>query len=205
MRPPSSAEIEPLPPTLRDGEPRSGLESGIVPRPSAEPEPAPPPPAASGVARRSLAARVELLAAAASRAFSRGEVGDAHRAAKRALAVLGTLEDDPALAPAELVVGRCLVGLGAPHQALLVLDAAIRHADACGDPRTQARALEALGHALWSLGDPACREVLEDAGTIFEELGEEAAVRSIDSLLRDVSLLVEESPGSFQAGARRRG
>jgi hypothetical protein len=73
------------------------------------------------------------------------------------------------------------------------------------DDLARAHALEARGHALWAAGDPACREAFEDAGTLFEELGDEAAVRAIDVLLREVANLVEESPRSFQSGGRRRG
>jgi hypothetical protein len=57
----------------------------------------------------------------------------------------------------------------------------------------------ALGRALTKLGDPKSRVMLEDAGTIFEELGDEEAVRRIDAALREAESRIEESPRSFHS------
>lgn len=54
-----------------------------------------------------------------------------------------------------------------------------------------------LGEALVILGDPTCRELLEDAGTLFEDLGDEDGVRRVDALLRAAQSTIEESPRSF--------
>jgi hypothetical protein len=85
--------------------------------------------------------------------------------------------------------------------------AAARHAadEALGmfrdahDAAAIARASLDLGEALLVLGDPTCRELLEDAGTLFEDLGDEAAVLCVDALLRTAQASIEESPRSFQA------
>ena len=198
MRLTSSAEVEnePIPPTLRDGEARKPI-SDVVPK--MVEEEAPP---VSLVVARPDTSQIEAAAAAAAQAYARGEVARAHVAAREALGLLKLAGDDVALARAELAVGRCLVGLGEPHRALAVLDAAERHADLRGDLRTRAKALHVLGHALWTLADPACRAVFEDAGTLYEELGDDAGMRSIDAVLRDVALVIEESPRSFAARVR---
>jgi hypothetical protein len=76
--------------------------------------------------------------------------------------------------------------------------------DAAGDREASARARLALGRALLAAHDPSGREILEDAGTCFEALGDEAAVLEIDAALRDAADRIEESPRSFQETARRR-
>lgn len=85
------------------------------------------------------------------------------------------------------------------------LDAARRAADeALGmfgrahDAAIIARASLDLGEALVALGDPTCRELLEDAGTLFEDMGDEEAVLRIDRLLRTAQATIDESPSSFQ-------
>ena len=84
------------------------------------------------------------------------------------------------------------------------IDAARRAADealsAFGDATDAeaiARASVDLGEALVLLGDPTCREILEDAGTLFEDLGDEAGILRVDTLLRTAQATIEESPRSF--------
>jgi hypothetical protein len=72
-----------------------------------------------------------------------------------------------------------------------------------GDRTAAAMALRALGDRLFERRDPAARAVLEDAGSLFEELGDEKAVLEIDQALRALADEIEESPRSFQAGVRR--
>lgn len=64
-----------------------------------------------------------------------------------------------------------------------------------------ARARLALGQALLAAGEPAAREILEDAGTCFEELGDEASMIEVDAALRDAAESIEESPRSFHRRA----
>jgi hypothetical protein len=84
------------------------------------------------------------------------------------------------------------------------IDAARRAADealsAFGDatePAAIAQASLDLGEALVLLGDPTCRELLEDAGTLFEDLGDEDGIKRVDVLLRTAQASIEESPRSF--------
>ncbi len=85
---------------------------------------------------------------------------------------------------------------------VLKLEEAVVRADLAGNRRASAQARLELGRALLTLEDAACREVLEDAGTTFEELGDAARVVEIDALLRRAAIAIEESPRSFH-GRRR--
>lgn len=70
------------------------------------------------------------------------------------------------------------------------------------DASAIARASVDLGEALVILGDPTCREILEDAGTLFEDLGDDEGIARVDQLLRAAQATIEESPRSFQARRR---
>lgn len=85
----------------------------------------------------------------------------------------------------------------ASGERLTELARAVMARDAEGDPVSAARARLALGHALLAAGEPAAREILEDAGTCFEELGDEASMLEVDVALRDAASTIEESPRSF--------
>jgi hypothetical protein len=83
--------------------------------------------------------------------------------------------------------------------------AATRAFDDVGDAAGGARALLGLGRVLLGLEDPACRAVLEDAGTWLEDLGDEAGVRQVEQLLRAAESSVEqESPRSFHSAGLMR-
>jgi|GEM_PF-2387931 len=99
-----------------------------------------------------------------------------------------------ALATAEELLARGLL-----EQAGERFQAAARAYDELGDAAGGARALLGLGRVLLGLEDPVCREVLEDAGTWLEDLGDEAAVREVDGLLRIAERSIDESPRSFHA------
>jgi hypothetical protein len=92
-----------------------------------------------------------------------------------------------------------LLSRGLLEQAGERFQAAARAYDEIGDSAGGARALLGLGRVLLGLEDPACREVLEDAGTWLEDLGDEAAVREVDGLLRIADRSIDESPRSFHA------
>jgi hypothetical protein len=83
------------------------------------------------------------------------------------------------------------------------LERAVLTHEAEGNRVGAARARFALGRALLAASDPAGREILEDAGTCFEELGDEDAMLAVDLALRDASYTFEESPKSFQSGRHR--
>ena len=106
---------------------------------------------------------------------------------------------DAALASADQLLGHGLL-----EQAGERYQAAARAYDELGDAANGARALLGLGRVLLGLEDPTCREVLEDAGTALEDLGDEASVLEIDGLLRVAERSFEESPRSFHAAAAAR-
>ncbi|HSO35334.1 MAG TPA: hypothetical protein VLT33_22550 [Labilithrix sp.] len=81
------------------------------------------------------------------------------------------------------------------NDALRLLDAVAE--DATTDRGAAARARFALGRALLALQDPTGRQLVEDAGTCFEELGDQPSVHAVDAALRTAG--IEESPRSFQS------
>ena len=107
--------------------------------------------------------------------------------------------DRPALAQAALAEADGLLARGLLEQAGERYQAAARAFDELGDAAGGARALLGLGRVLLGLEDPNCREVLEDAGTFLEDLGDHAGVREIDGLLRVAEQSFDESPRSFHA------
>jgi hypothetical protein len=117
--------------------------------------------------------------------------------------VVEGVSDHVALARASLLSAEGLLELDAPGAARPRFERAIELYDEQGERHEAARARLGLGRTLLVLGDPACREVLEDAGTLFEELRDESSVRHVDTLLREAEERIEESPMSFQAGYGR--
>jgi hypothetical protein len=113
--------------------------------------------------------------------------------------VVAASGDRAAIAATALAAADSLLKRGMLEQAGERYQAAARAYDELGDAAGGARALLGLGRVLLGLEDPACREVLEDAGTWLEDLGDEAAVREVDGLLRVAQRSIEESPKSFHA------
>jgi hypothetical protein len=110
-------------------------------------------------------------------------------------------EERRALARNAFETAEALLARGLLEQAGERFQAAARAFDELGDAAGGAQALLGLGRVLLGLEDPVCREVLEDAGTWLEDLGDEAAVREVDSLLRIAERSIDESPRSFHAGS----
>jgi len=89
------------------------------------------------------------------------------------------------------------------HRAKERLEIAVECFDGIGAQAESAKARFVLAKALLLLRDPSSRAVFEDAGTIFEELGDEDSVLAIDRCLREAEADFEdESPRSFCAGHR---
>lgn len=108
--------------------------------------------------------------------------------------------DRATIAASALAEGEALLATDALEQAGERFQAAARAFDELGDAAGGARASLGLGRVLLGLEDPACREVLEDAGTLFEDLGDEAGVRQVEQLLRAAeSSFEQESPRSFHS------
>lgn len=152
---------------------------------------------------------VHVLAELALEQIAAGHHEAARRVTEDALGLLRTAagRDRIAAARASLVVGDALLGLHEAHRAKAAFsEAAAAFDDAEPTPESLSSAAQArlgLARALVMLGDPSARAVLEDAGTIFEELGDDEAVRAIDRELREIQAAVEESPRSFHSASMR--
>lgn len=124
---------------------------------------------------------------------------EARSAAMDALLLLDMLEENRGWADLSLTLGDVLLSLSEAHRARERFEAAAGFFDEQGDLEAAARAKVGLARAMTMLRDPVGRAVLEDAGTLFEEIGDEEAVRLIDVELRELTAGLEESQASFQA------
>jgi hypothetical protein len=127
-----------------------------------------------------------------------GDRGGARRAAEDALRVVERMQDTRSVAEASLVLAEALALLHEAHLAKERFTSAIEAFDHARDARGAARARLGLARTMLALRDPAARPVLEDAGTLFEELGDEAAVLAIDRELRQADAELEDCPSSFR-------
>jgi hypothetical protein len=149
----------------------------------------------------------ELLAAMALEHVMNDEPSLARRAAEDALLMIESLASSPRPsdrvtgAEAGLKAGEAFLLLHEAHRAKGCFDIAIRSFDAERDLPHAAQARVGLAKALLALRDPSARAVLEDAGEIFEDLGDEEAVFAIDFVLRQAQADFDESPRSFHARA----
>lgn len=152
---------------------------------------------------------VHVLAELALEQIAAGRHEAARRVTEDALGLLRTAagRDRIAAARASLLVGDALLGLHEAHRAKAAFEEAAASFDESEPtPESLSSAAQArlgLARALVMLGDPSARAVLEDAGTIFEELGDDAAVRAIDRELREIQAAFEESPRSFHSASKR--
>jgi hypothetical protein len=152
---------------------------------------------------------VNVLAELALEQIAAGRHEAARRVTEDALGLLRTTasRDRIAAARASLLVGNALLGLHEAHRAKAEFQAAASSFDET-EPTpvslsSAAQARVGLARALAMLGDPSARAVLEDAGTIFEELGDDVSVRAIDRELREIQATLEESPRSFHSASMR--
>lgn len=150
-----------------------------------------------------------VLAELALEQLAQGRHEAARRVTEDALGLLRTAagRDRIAAARASLLVGDALLGLHEAHRAKAAFEeAAASFDDAEPTPQSLSSAAQArlgLARALVMLGDPSARAVLEDAGTIFEEIGDDESVRAIDRELRMLQAHFEESPRSFHSASMR--
>lgn len=147
----------------------------------------------------------ELLAKMALEHATGGEQALARRAAEDALLMIESLSDgrrqsDRAMAAnAALTTGNALLLLHEAHRAKTCFEIATRFFDGERDLARAAEARVGIAKALLALHDPAARAVLEDAGELFEDIGDQRAARAIDFALRQAEADFEESPRSFHA------
>lgn len=152
---------------------------------------------------------VHVLAEIALEQLAAGHHEAARRVTEDALGLLRTTagRDRIAAAHASLLVGNALLGLHEAHRAKAAFEEAAASFDDV-DPtpvslRSAAQARVGLARALFMLGDASSRAILEDAGTIFEEIGDDEAVHAIDRELREMQATLEESPRSFHSASMR--
>ena len=132
------------------------------------------------------------------------ELDAAHRAAHDALLLVDLVESESesesesdTFGELSLVLGEVLLEVFEAERARQRFEAAIAVFERRGDVRGVARGRVGLARAMAAVRDPVACAVLEDAGTVFEDLGEEELVRAIDLELREVS--AELGPASFRA------
>lgn len=140
-----------------------------------------------------------LLATMAVEHVADQEMDHARRATEDALLVVDDVKDTRTLGEVSLLLGEALVSLHEAHRAMERLEVAVDCFDEIGAKAEGAKARFILAKAMLLLRDPAARAVLEDAGTLFEEIGDEEAVLAIDRALREAEadFATDESPRSF--------
>ena len=150
----------------------------------------------------------ESLARMAIDHLKQGEQVLARRAAEDSLLMIeqlaeGRRESDRATAAkAALLAGDAFLQLHEAHRAKNCFELAARHFDRTNDLAHAAEARVGLAKALLTLRDPSARAILEDAGELFEDLGEDTRAREIDLQLRQAQAELEcESPRSFHASS----
>ncbi len=146
------------------------------------------------------AARV--LAELAIERAARGDAQIARQSVEDATVLLDAADEPVARARISLSLGEALLLLHEAHRAKARFAQALHVLEAEEDLAGSARALLGLGRALHMLGDAAARNAFEDAGLLYEDLGDEATVRAIDRELRALEAEIEESPRSFSSHHR---
>jgi hypothetical protein len=126
------------------------------------------------------------------------DIDAARRSAEEALVLLGLVEDRQVRANLSLTLGEVLLELHDAHRARARFETAIAIFDELDMTSAAARGRIGLSRALTMLGDPFARTILEDAGTVFEDLGDHETVREIDSELRALSADFADAPMSIK-------
>jgi hypothetical protein len=175
-------------------------DADVIPLPLGErPTASLMPYAASAMTCRLLAKMALDHARAAEHALGRS-------AGEDALLLIETLAeggqgDRGAAAHASMATGEAFTLLHEIHRARDCFEIAVRLFDGARDIAHAARARVALADALLALHDASARAVLEDAGELYEDIGDESSARAIDMALRQAQAELEESPRSFHVRA----
>ncbi len=101
--------------------------------------------------------------------------------------------------PTFAAVGHAMLAVSEVHRARDAFEDAVAAFDAAWDRSAAAHARLGLAEAMLRLQDPAARVVLEDAGSLFEEIGDAKMVDAVDRALRDAEARFYDSPRSFAA------
>lgn len=146
------------------------------------------------------AARV--LADLALERVLRGDAETARQSIENATVLLDAADEPVLGARISLPLGEALLHLHEAHRAKACFASALHVLEAEEDLVGSARALLGLARALHLLGDAAARGAFEDAGLLYEDLGDEETARAIDRELRALEAEIEESPRSFSSSHR---
>lgn len=155
-------------------------------------------------------ATCDLLAKMAHAHATAGEQALARRACEDAMLMIEQLtasrtsRDHELAANAAEAVGEAFMLLSEAHRAKDCFEIAAHHFDDTGNVARAAKARVGLAKALLALHDPSGRAVLEDAGEMFEELGDERNAIAIDLALRQADADFEASPRSFHSSSHMR-
>lgn len=155
-------------------------------------------------------ATCDLLAKMAHTHATAGEQALARRACEDAMLMIEQLiasrssRDHELAANAAEAVGEAFMLLHEAHRAKECFEITAHHFDDMGDVARAAKARVGLAKALLALHDPTGRAVLEDAGEMFEELGDERNAIAIDLALRQADADFEASPRSFHSSSHMR-
>ena len=125
----------------------------------------------------------------------------ARQVANEALSLVDLVESPTLRGELSLVLGEVLLESGEPERARARFEVAMGVFDDRGLRGAAARARVGLARAMARVKDPAARAVLEDAGTAFEDDGDDAAARAVDVELRALAADLGAGPASF-IGAR---
>lgn len=178
---PPAARQEPV--ALGSLAPRSAHDSGIV------------------VVRRGAdyAATARTMADLALESAVAGDLAAARSFAEDAAVLLSPVDpgETPEAGDAFLALGHAMLATSEVHQARSAYEDAIVAFERAEDRRCVAHARLGLAHALLELHDPSSRVVLEDAGAVFEDLGDQAMIASVDACIRDAEARFSSSPRSF--------
>jgi hypothetical protein len=150
---------------------------------------------------RALDAARALAELAIERATHR-DPQTARNAVEDALLLLDAADDPAAAAHVWIRLGEALLALHEARRAQERFEAAFTVLDAPTEIAGRARARLGTAHALHVLGDPSARAAYEDAGELYEDIGDERMARAIDRELRAIAAEIEESPRSFQSSSR---
>jgi len=146
------------------------------------------------------AARV--LADLAIERATRRDADAARQAIEDAELVLEGVEDVKAAARIRISIGEAFLELRETLAAQERFEHALETLGEDGPVDARARALLGVARALAGRREGAARAAFEEAGLLYEDLGDEERVIAIDRELRTLEAAIEESPRSFSSSHR---
>jgi hypothetical protein len=145
------------------------------------------------------ASTARIMANLATEHAAEGDLDTARSFANDAALLLGPVDPSrsPEAANAFLAIGHAMLTVSEAHRARAAFEDAALGFEARGEQSAAAHARLGLASALLSLHDPTARIALEDAGAVFEDLGDVAMVEAVELAIRDAEARFQTSPRSF--------